>query len=93
MTVKNNACLCRKEYEMKILIVDDEKLARDAIECIIVSANCDMNVGAKASNDTEAFAMYKEYSPDVVITDICMDGVGGLNLIGVLYFKYSRQTH
>lgn len=81
MTVKNNACLCRKEYEMKILIVDDEKLARDAIECIIVSANCEMNVCAKASNEKEAFAMYKEYSPDVVITDICMDGVGGLNLI------------
>lgn len=66
---------------MKILIVDDEKLARDAIECIIVSANCEMSVCAKASNEKEAFDMYKQYSPDVVITDICMNGVGGLDLI------------
>ena len=77
---------------MRVLIVDDEKLAREAIEHIIVSSDYDMKVVAQAQNAKEALSMYKMYNPDVIITDICMDGEDGLNLIEEIH-RYDSNSN
>ena len=77
---------------MRVLIVDDEKLAREAIEHIIVSSDYDMKVVAQAQNAKEALSMYKRYNPDVIITDICMDGEDGLNLIEEIH-RYDSNSN
>lgn len=66
---------------MKIMIVDDEKISRDMLKYIILRYECGFEVVAEAENAEEAFLKYKKLRPDVVITDICMNGADGLDLI------------
>ncbi len=66
---------------MKILIADDEFLARQALKHILEKADCGFEVVASVKNAEEAFEEYKKCRPDIVITDICMTGTDGLDLI------------
>jgi two-component system response regulator AlgR len=62
---------------MKILIVDDEKPARDRLNRMIESLpNC--QVVAQASNGREALAMATSTEPDIVLMDIRMPGMDGI---------------
>ena len=62
---------------MKILIVDDEKLARDRLKRLIESMP-NFQVVASASNVTEALAMATSTEPDIVLMDIRMPGIDGI---------------
>ncbi len=66
---------------MRILIADDETLARKALRHIIETSGCELEVVGEAKNAQEAFEEYKKHLPDIVITDICMTGTDGLDLI------------
>lgn len=62
---------------MKVLIVDDEKPARDRLNRMIESLpNCE--VIAEASNGKEALAMATATEPDIVLMDIRMPGMDGI---------------
>jgi two-component system response regulator AlgR len=62
---------------MKILIVDDEKPARDRLNRMIESLpNC--QVVSQASNGNEALAMATSTEPDIVLMDIRMPGMDGI---------------
>ena len=65
---------------MKILIVDDEIFARRTLKRLFEGEN---NIEIMEAEDCyDAYAMYEEYSPDIVITDILMKGgIGGEWLI------------
>ena len=64
---------------MKILIVDDEIFARRTLQRLL--ARDDIEI-IEAVDCYDAFVMYEEYAPDVVITDIMMKGgIGGEWLI------------
>lgn len=62
---------------MKILIVDDEKPARDRLNRMIESLT-DCQVVAQASNGQEALAMAVSTEPDIVLMDIRMPGMDGI---------------
>lgn len=71
----------RKEDVVKnILIVDDEAFARDAIVESITWENYDIAAWS-ASNGREALCKLSELEIDLVITDIKMPGMDGLELV------------
>ena len=75
----------------KVLLVDDEALIREAI-----SENTKWNelgyelVGA-CKNGKEAIEKIKENPPDLLLTDICMPYVDGMDLTKFVYENY-RDT-
>ncbi|MBT8087447.1 MAG: LytTR family DNA-binding domain-containing protein [Gammaproteobacteria bacterium] len=62
---------------MKILIVDDEPLARDRLRQLLEQGG-DYDVVGEAGNGNEALARAAESNPDVVLLDIRMPGISGI---------------
>lgn len=70
----------------KILLVDDSDFSRSMIKRMLVEA--ELNVVAEARNAEEALAMVKEHQPQIVITDIVMPKVSGIELTSQLTKQY-----
>jgi len=62
---------------MKVLIVDDEKPARDRLRQLIADFG-NYEVVAEAANGEQALSMAAAHDPDVVLLDIRMPGVDGI---------------
>lgn len=65
----------------KLLIVDDEPLVQIGIKSMINWQELDIEVCGTAVNGQAALEMIREYAPDLVITDIKMPIMNGLELI------------
>ena len=61
-----------------ILIVDDEEDIRYALEIYLFHLGYKV---LKAENGEEALSMFKVFEPDIVLTDIKMPGIDGLELL------------
>lgn len=68
---------------MKVLIVDDEQLAREELRCLLEQAN-DVEIVGESANAIEAIAAINRQSPDVVFLDIQMPRVNGLEMLSML---------
>lgn len=66
-----------KEANMNIVVVDDDKLVALSLKTILESAS-DITVVAMGSSGEEAISLYREHTPDVMLMDIRMDGMTGL---------------
>jgi two-component system response regulator AlgR len=62
---------------MKILIVDDEKLARDRLSRLLTELNND-SVIFEAENGLVALEQTEQHAPDIVLLDIRMPGMDGI---------------
>ncbi len=69
---------------LKILIVDDEFLVRVGLESTIPWHEYGFHVVGSARNGREAIPLFEKYDPDVLLTDIRMPVMGGLELIEAL---------
>lgn len=65
----------------KVMVVDDEKPAREILSYIINWENTDFEIVCYASNGKEALDKYIDIRPDLIITDIQMPIMNGLDLI------------
>jgi two-component system response regulator NreC len=63
--------------KIKVLVVDDHTIVRDGI-CALLALAGDIEVVGEATNGSEAIARVRELNPDVVIMDIAMPKMGGL---------------
>lgn len=72
----------------KVLIVDDERIIREGIKNGIPWENYNIGDCATAENGIEAYDAIMTQTPDIVITDIKMPGMDGLELISKVYEKY-----
>lgn len=63
--------------KIRVLVVDDHTIVRDGI-CALLALAGDMEVVGEATNGNEALKMVKELTPDVVLMDIAMPIMGGL---------------
>ena len=68
---------------IKVLIVDDSLTVREKIAQIIAHAS-GMEVAGKAGNGKEAVKMAMEISPDVIIMDLVMPVMDGLEATGLI---------
>jgi DNA-binding NarL/FixJ family response regulator len=63
--------------KIRVLVVDDHTIVRDGI-CALLALTGDIEVIGEATNGSEALKMVKEFHPDVVLMDIAMPIMGGL---------------
>jgi len=65
---------------IRILIADDHKIVRDGLRRIVAAAP-DMEVAAEAANGDAALAQVKAGDFDLVMLDMSMPGLAGMDLI------------
>ena len=63
--------------KIKVLIVDDHSLVRDGIRALLALVS-DIEVVGEADNGREAVEKVRELEPDVVLMDLAMPIMGGL---------------
>lgn len=66
---------------MKLLIADDEEFSRTCISEMLDWNSYGITVVATAENGLDAWEKVKKYKPDIVITDIKMPQISGLDLL------------
>lgn len=66
---------------LKMIIADDERIIRETISTLIDWKEYGIELIGLCSNGMEAYDMILDESPDLVITDIRMPGMNGLELI------------
>jgi two-component system, NarL family, invasion response regulator UvrY len=62
---------------IRIMLVDDHRLVRAGLKRVLTEV-ADMEVVAEASSGEEALDMVRDATPDIVLMDINMPGIGGL---------------
>ena len=63
---------------MNVLIIDDDSLVSMSLKTIL-EATDNNKVLATGKNGQEAIELYDQYSPDVLLMDIRMEGMTGLD--------------
>ncbi|MEW9109037.1 MAG: response regulator [Cytobacillus gottheilii] len=92
----------------KVVIADDESLILKNLKIIIPWRELDCEVIGTAKNGTEAYALCKEKEADILLTDISMPGMTGIDLLkqlaalpkspltimisGYDYFEYAKEA-
>jgi len=69
--------------KIRILIADDHAIVRDGLRQIL-STQVDMDVIGAAGEGQQALEQAKALKPDVMIVDIAMPGLSGLDVIGLV---------
>mgnify|MGYP000990581436 FL=1 len=65
----------------KVLFAEDELLVRLGLQNSIPWSKYEMQVAALADNGMEAYRLFEEIHPDILITDLRMEGMDGLELV------------
>lgn len=76
---------------MKILIADDEPLARDRLQALVDELGMG-EIVAEAGNGKEVLSAVHAYSPDIVLLDIRMPGMDGMQTAQELASLYPAPT-
>jgi DNA-binding NarL/FixJ family response regulator len=66
------------EKRYKLILVDDHILFRDALRFVLGQSDC-YDVIAEASNGNEFLRIIGNYTPDIVLMDISMPGLNGID--------------
>lgn len=77
----------------RVLLVDDEVFARQGLRNLIDWASCGFEVIDEAGNGEDALAIIQKYKPDLVITDIRMPVLDGIELIRQTIEEQSSKTN
>lgn len=65
---------------IRVLLVDDHEVVRSGYHRLLENT-ADIKVVAEANSGEEAYLAYTKYQPEVVIMDLSMPGIGGLEAI------------
>jgi DNA-binding NarL/FixJ family response regulator len=71
---------------IRIMIIDDHPVVRAGLESML-STQPDMDVVASASSGREALALLETITPDVILMDLCMSGMTGLDAIRAINLR------
>ena len=73
---------------IKLLLVDDHDLVRTAIAHMLSDTD-DLKVIGQASSGEQAYTMVGELNPDVILMDVRMPGIGGLEATRKIKQRYN----
>ena len=71
---------------MKIVIVDDDSIVLMSLKTIIEAGG--IEVLAIGKSGAEAVELYEKYQPDILLSDIRMEGMDGISAAGKVLTKY-----
>lgn len=74
---------------INVMLVDDHAVVRMGFKMLLESAS-DIKVVAEAESGEQGVKLYMEHHPDVVVMDITMPGIGGLEAIERIMAKESN---
>lgn len=69
----------------KILLVDDERIITEGMSKVIDWESMGTNLIGTARNGIEAYSIIEQKKPDIVISDIKMPGMNGLELVAKVH--------
>ncbi|MBT4729010.1 MAG: response regulator transcription factor, partial [Bacteroidetes bacterium] len=72
---------------IKVILVDDHDIVRDGINALLMIEE-NIEVIGEAANSDELFALLKEKTPDLLLLDIIMPGMSGLEVAKELNHNY-----
>lgn len=67
----------------RILLADDHAILRAGLK-LLLDAQPDMEVVGEASNGAQALTMIEDMRPDLILLDLTMPGLGGLDVLRTL---------
>lgn len=73
----------------RVLVVDDHPVFRHGI-CLLLSEQDDMQVCAESKDAQEALDAMRREEPDIVLMDISMPGINGIELIKIMLAENPR---
>lgn len=73
--------------KIKIIIIDDEALIRRSIAKIIEQSLPECEVSAEAESAADGIKLIEKYNPDIIITDIYMNGMDGLDMLSKVSYS------
>lgn len=65
---------------MKVLVVDDEEIIREGLACVISWSELGLELLQPAASGEEALLRLEQERPSILLTDIRMNGISGLQL-------------
>ena len=71
---------------MKIVIIDDDSIVLMSLKTIIEAGG--IEVLATGKSGAEAVELYEKYQPDILLSDIRMEGMDGITAAGQVLEKY-----
>lgn len=71
-----------------ILLVDDERIITDGMSKVINWESMGTNLIGTARNGIEAYNIIEQNKPDIVISDIKMPGMNGLELVSKVHINF-----
>ncbi len=72
---------------IRILVVDDHFVVRMGL-CASLNVETDMKVVAEAGNSAEALTAYREHRPTLVLMDVRLPGVGGIETTSAILNEF-----
>jgi DNA-binding NarL/FixJ family response regulator len=73
----------REQKVIRILIVDDHPVVQAGLTSML-STHAEIEVVGSASNGNEALAMVRQLAPDVLLLDLRMSGMSGIDVLHAL---------
>ncbi len=66
--------------KIKVLLVDDHAVVRAGFKLLLATSS-NIEVVAEAESGEQSIQFYQSYQPDIVVLDLSMPGIGGLETI------------
>ena len=87
LATRAQTILAKATKRIRVLIVDDHSVVRDGIKSVL-ELQTDIEVIGQAENGKESLEKVDKLSPDIVVMDIMMPEMNGLEATKQIYKKY-----